>query len=96
MTDPVADPQAWLREQLTLDMTSFDQTLDDLLHGDDSPIADSPLAGQLESWRGMLHSVAGWPLTGCAEPASLRGAGTPGTWSAPGRSGRCSSSWRSA
>lgn len=74
--DPVDDPRAWLREQLTLDMSHFDATLDDLLHGADSPIADSPLVGQLESWRGLLRAVAGWPLSGCAEPESVAGGKT--------------------
>jgi hypothetical protein len=73
VSEPVADPEVWLREQLTVDVTSFDAALDDLLHGPDSPLADSPLVGQLESWRGMLHSAAGWPLTGCSEPAPLAG-----------------------
>ncbi len=70
---PVDDPAKWLRDQLTLDISSFDATLDDLLNSPDSPIADSPMVGQLESWRGMLHSVAGWPLTGCGAPASGAG-----------------------
>jgi len=69
--EPVADPPAWLREQLTLDMSSFDATLEDLLHGADSPLADTPLVGQLESWRGLLRQAAGWPLAGCDEPESL-------------------------
>jgi hypothetical protein len=73
VSEPVEDPEAWLREQLTVDVTSFDAALDELLHGPDSPLADSPLVGELESWRGMLHSAAGWPLTGCGEPAPLAG-----------------------
>jgi hypothetical protein len=70
---PVDDPAAWLRDQLTLDISSFDATLDDLLNSPDSPVADSPMVDQLESWRGMLHSVAGWPLTGCGAPESQAG-----------------------
>jgi hypothetical protein len=71
--EPVADPRAWLREQLTLDMSSFDATLEDLLHGADSPLADTPLVGQLDSWRGLLRQAAGWPLAGCDEPESVAG-----------------------
>ena len=71
VTEPVPDPKAWLREQLTLDVTSFDATLEELLHGADSPLADTPLVGQLESWRGFLRQAAGWPLAGCDEPESL-------------------------
>jgi hypothetical protein len=70
---PVDDPAKWLRDQITLDMSSFDATLDDLLHSADSPVADTGLVSQLESWRGVLHSVAGWPLTGCGAPESLPG-----------------------
>ena len=66
--EPVADPNAWLREQLTLDMSSFDATLEELLHGADSPLADTPIVGQLESWRSLLRQAAGWPLAGCDEP----------------------------
>jgi hypothetical protein len=71
VTEPVSDPKAWLREQLTLDMSSFDATLEELLHGADSPLADTPMVGQLESWRGLLRQAAGWPLAGCDEPESL-------------------------
>jgi hypothetical protein len=68
VTETIDDPRAWLREQLTLDVSSFDATIEDLLHGDDSPLADTPIVGQLESWRNLLHQAAGWPLAGCEEP----------------------------
>jgi hypothetical protein len=67
---PVGDPAKWLRDQLTVDMSSFDATLEDLLHSPDSPIADSPIVDQLENWRELVHSVAGWPLSGCGAPES--------------------------
>jgi hypothetical protein len=67
---PVNDPAKWLRDQLTLDLSSFDTAMDELLKSPDSPVADSPMVSQLESWRGTLHSVAGWPLTGCGAPES--------------------------
>jgi len=70
VSEAVEDPVAWLREQLTLDVSSFDATLEDLLHSDDSPLADSPLVGQLESSRDLLHQAVGWPLAGCEEPAN--------------------------
>jgi hypothetical protein len=74
--EPVADPAAWLEEQLTLDMSQFDATLNDLLHSPDSPVADTPIVGQLESWRGVLRAAAGWPLAGCADPESVAGGET--------------------
>jgi hypothetical protein len=69
--EPVADPAAWLRQQLTLDMSQFDATLNDLLHSPDSPVADTTIVSQLEAWRGVLRAAAGWPLAGCAEPQKL-------------------------
>jgi hypothetical protein len=69
----VDDPAKWLRDQLTLDLSSFDAAIDELLNSPDSPVADSSMVGQLESWRGALHSVAGWPLTGCGAPESRAG-----------------------
>jgi hypothetical protein len=74
--EPVADPAAWLEEQLTLDMSQFDATLNELLHSPDSPVADTPIVGQLESWRGVLRAAAGWPLAGCADPESVAGGET--------------------
>lgn len=73
VAEPVEDPAAWLRQQLTLDMSRFDATLDGLLHGPDSPIANSTIVDQLESWRGLLRAAAGWPLAGCADPESAPG-----------------------
>lgn len=71
--EPIDDPAAWLREQLTLDMSSFDAAIDELLHGEDSPIADSPLVDQLDGWRRALHAVGDWPLSGCEPPAEVAG-----------------------
>jgi hypothetical protein len=68
--EPVGDPAKWLRDQLTVDISSFDAALDELVNSPDSPVADSPMAGQLENWRGLVHSVAGWPLSGCGAPES--------------------------
>ena len=73
VTEPIEDPAAWLKRQLTLDMTQFDATLENLLHGPDSPIDNTTIVDQLESWRGLLHAAAGWPLAGCAEPESRQG-----------------------
>jgi hypothetical protein len=70
---PVADPAKWLRDQLTVDVSSFDAAIDELVTSPDSPVADSPMVDQLETWRGTLHSVAGWPLTGCDAPESRAG-----------------------
>jgi hypothetical protein len=70
---PIEDPAAWLREQLTLDLSPLDAALDDLIHGADSPITGTPLADQLQSWRGLLGSAAKLPLSGCNDPVRLAG-----------------------
>ena len=71
--EPIDDPAEWLREQLTLDLSPVDAALEDLIHGADSPITDTPLAEQLQSWRGLLGSAATLPLTGCDDPVRLTG-----------------------
>jgi hypothetical protein len=69
--EPVEDPAAWLREQLTLDLSPVDAALDELIHGADSPITGTSLAEQLQSWRGLLGSAAKLPLSGCSDPVPL-------------------------
>jgi hypothetical protein len=69
--EPVEDPAAWLREQLTLDLTPLDAALAELTRDPDSPITGTGLAEQLESWRGLLGSAAALPLSGCDDPARL-------------------------
>ena len=69
--ETIEDPAAWLREQLTLDLTPLDAAIDELIHGPDSPITGTPLADQLQSWRGLLGSAASLPLAGCKDPVRL-------------------------
>jgi hypothetical protein len=71
--EPIDDPQEWLREQLTLDLSPVDSALEELIHGADSPITGTPLAEQLQSWRGLLGSAARLPLAGCSDPVRLAG-----------------------
>lgn len=73
VAEPVDDPAAWLREQLTLDLSTMEAALDGLVRDPDSPITGTPLAEQLDSWRGLLGSAATLPLAGCSEPAPLTG-----------------------
>jgi hypothetical protein len=69
--EPIEDPAAWLREQLTLDLSPLDSALGELIQGPDSPITGTPLAEHLESWRGLLGSAASLPLAGCEDPVRL-------------------------
>jgi hypothetical protein len=70
---PIENPAEWLRQQLTLDLSPVDAALNELIHGPDSPITGTPLAEQLQSWRGLLGAAATLPLTGCGDPARLAG-----------------------
>jgi len=71
--EPVEDPAAWLREQLTLDLSPVDAALQELARDADSPITGTPLAEQLQDWREFLDSAATLPLAGCGEPAQRAG-----------------------
>ena len=71
--EPVDDPAAWLRAQLTLDLSALETGLDELIRDADSPITGTPLADQLDSWRRLLDAAATLPLAGCREPAPLTG-----------------------
>jgi hypothetical protein len=71
--EPVDDPAAWLREQLTLDLSPVDSALQELTRDADSPITGTPLAEQLREWREFLGSAATLPLAGCGEPVHRAG-----------------------
>jgi hypothetical protein len=71
--EPIEDPAEWLREQLTLDLSPVNSALEELINGADSPITGTPLADQLQSWRGLLGSAATLPLSGCSDPVRLAG-----------------------
>ena len=71
--EPVADPAKWLRDQLTLDISSFDAALDELLNSPDSPVADSQYSpgasGSGSSSSGGVQSTAASLPPSCS-PAS--------------------------
>jgi hypothetical protein len=73
LEEPIEDPAEWLREQLTLDLSPLNSALEELINGADSPITGTPLADQLQSWRGLLGSAARLPLSGCSDPVRLAG-----------------------
>lgn len=72
--EPVADPQAWLRDQLRLDLGGLEHAVRELAESDDSPFADEAVAAPLEAWLGMFGTLAEWPLQSCEEPATAGGA----------------------
>jgi hypothetical protein len=71
--EPVEDPRAWLRDQLSLDLTGLEDAVRALAENDDSPLADARITASLEAWLGMMSSFAEWPLESCVEPSSMSG-----------------------
>ena len=67
--EPVEDPQAWLREQLRVDLSGLEDVVRELTESDDSPFTDEAVA-PLEAWLGMLAGLAEWPLQSCEEPSA--------------------------
>ena len=69
LVEPVDDPQAWLRNQLRLDLSGLEHVVRELAESDDSPFADEEVARPLEAWLGMMTMLAEWPLQSCEEPS---------------------------
>lgn len=68
---PIDEPQFWLREQMTVDVSGVEHGLRDLLEDPDSPLADVPLEDQARELIQMMHALGQLPLRGCEEPVSL-------------------------
>ena len=77
---PVDDPQAWLRDQLRLDLGGLEQAVRALARSDDSPFTDDQLMAPLRSWLGVMTALAEWPLQSCEEPATDRGSELACDW----------------
>ena len=64
----VDDPKTWLREQLKIDVSGFEDAVTRIVRSPDSPFAGSALDEQLRNWRALIDSLSGLPLEGCDEP----------------------------
>jgi hypothetical protein len=71
--EPIEDPQAWLREQLRVDLSGLEQVVRELADSDDSPFAGEEIGASLEAWLGMMTMLAEWPLQSCEEPSATSG-----------------------
>ena len=71
--EPVDDPQAWLRNQLRLDLSGLEHAVRELAESDDSPFVDEEVAAPLEAWLGMMTALAEWPLQSCEESSAMSG-----------------------
>jgi len=74
LEESIEDPQAWLREQLRVDLSGLEDVVRELTESDDSPFTDEAVA-PLEAWLGMLAGLAEWPLQSCEEPSAGGAAG---------------------
>src|SRR5918996_3952722 len=68
--EPVDDPEAWLRDQLRLDLSGLEHAVRALAESDDSPFTDEAVVAPLQAWLGVMTSLAELPLQSCEEPAS--------------------------
>jgi hypothetical protein len=71
--EPIEDPQAWLREQLRVDLSGLEQVVRELADSDDSPFTGEEIGASLEAWLGMMTTLAEWPLQSCEEPSATSG-----------------------
>jgi hypothetical protein len=68
--EPVADPQAWLRDQLRLDLSGLEHAVRALAESEDSPFTDEAVVAPLQAWLGVMTSLAELPLQSCEEPST--------------------------
>lgn len=74
---PVEDPEAWLREQMTVDTSGLAQSLKSWVQHPDNPIKPEALQPSLDALLGALRGVETLALTGCEAPLER----APGRWS---------------
>jgi hypothetical protein len=66
--EPIDDPDIWLREQLTLNLSGFGDAFMDLVGRPDSPLFDPALATSLDEMVGKLRVLDQLPLQSCGFP----------------------------
>lgn len=71
---PVADPAAWLRAQVSLDLSEHQAALDDFAENPDNPFAPDWLAPMIDTARQALDNVEGLAQAPC-EPILASGNG---------------------
>lgn len=67
--EPVDDPDIWLREQLTLNLSDVGVALSDVLARPESPLFDPSLASSLDRMVRSLRVLDQLPLRSCDFPA---------------------------
>ena len=65
LDEPVEDPEAWLRRQMSFDFDGLDEYVADLGSGVDSPFAGTDVGSALVDLAGQVESLGLLPLEGC-------------------------------
>lgn len=65
---PVADPEAWLRQQVRIDVSGLESALTSFLDDKDNPFAGESWWTSLQGLKDVVHSFSDLPLDSCAEP----------------------------
>jgi hypothetical protein len=71
--EEVRDPDIWLREQLTLNLSEVGLALNDLLGRQESPLYFAPLSESLEKLVAQLRILDQLPLQSCGFPTMREG-----------------------
>jgi hypothetical protein len=65
---PVADPAAWLKEQVQIDVSGLEDALTSFLEDEDNPFAGESWWTSLRGLKDVVHSLSDLPLDSCDEP----------------------------
>ncbi|MEZ5932632.1 MAG: hypothetical protein R3F54_11855 [Alphaproteobacteria bacterium] len=64
----VADPAAWLKKQVQIDVSGLESALTNFLDDQDNPFAGESWWTSLQGLKDVVHSLSDLPLDSCAEP----------------------------
>ncbi len=64
----VDDPKRWLREQVQIDVTGFEDALTGFLDDEDNPFAGESWWTSLQGLKDVVHSISDLPLDSCDDP----------------------------
>jgi len=64
----VADPETWLREQVQIDVSGFEEALTGFLDDEDNPFSEESWWTSLKGLKDVVHSISDLPLDSCDDP----------------------------
>lgn len=71
--DQVAEPADWLRSQVKIDVTGFEDALTSFLDDEDNPFAGESWWTSLQGLKDVVHSISDLPLDSCDDPREAVG-----------------------